>query len=175
MRRSHPTTPKSKAQFITSSLGIIPIVERIHRNLNLPVQPVPAALLADGNVGAIGASLERDAHARPLLTDGHDVRQPNDPFGSKLFAPNEHDVIVRQHDQQLLTTKFQVRNVVFVEVFAVVERLEPELAQCFALSVGPHDAVEADEAGKPYAVKALCIKDGGGVANTFSKIYQCVS
>lgn len=64
-----------------------------------------------------------------------------------------------------------MRDVVLVEVLAVVEGLEPELAEGFALRVGAHDAVEADEAREADAVEAVGIEDGGGVADAFGDVY----
>lgn len=63
-----------------------------------------------------------------------------------------------------------MRNVVFVEIFAVVEGLEPELAECFALRVRVDDAVLADEAGEADAVEAVGVEDGGRVADAFSNV-----
>lgn len=62
-------------------------------------------------------------------------------------------------------------DVVLVEVFAVVHGFEPELAEGFALGVGAHDAVEADEAGEADAVEAFGVEDGGGVADAFGDVY----
>ncbi len=61
-------------------------------------------------------------------------------------------------------------NVVFVEKLAVVEGLEPELAERFALRVGAYDAVLADEAREADAVKAFGVEDGGCVADAFGDI-----
>ena len=63
-----------------------------------------------------------------------------------------------------------MRNVVLVEEFAVFARLEPELAEGFALGVGADDAVEADEAGQAHAVEAFGVEDGGGVADAFGHV-----
>ena len=61
-------------------------------------------------------------------------------------------------------------NVVLVEVLAVIDGLEPELAEGFALGVRSDDAVEGDEAGQADAVEAFGVEDGGGVADTFGHI-----
>jgi len=63
-----------------------------------------------------------------------------------------------------------VRNVVLVEEFAVLARLEPELPEGFALRVGAHDAVKADEACEAHAVEAFGVEDGGGVAHAFGHV-----
>ena len=61
-------------------------------------------------------------------------------------------------------------DVLLVEVFAVVERLEPELAEGFALAVRADDAVEADEAGEAHAVEAFLVEDGGGVLHALGHV-----
>lgn len=63
-----------------------------------------------------------------------------------------------------------MRDVIFMEIFAVVEGLEPELAQGFPLGVGADDAVEADEAGEADAVEAVGVEDGSGVADAFGDV-----
>lgn len=63
-----------------------------------------------------------------------------------------------------------MRNVAFVEVFAVVCGLEPELTQCFTLGVWAYDAIGADEAGKADAVESLSVEYGCGVADAFSEV-----
>ena len=59
-------------------------------------------------------------------------------------------------------------NVVFVEVFAVIQCLKPELTKSFALGIRSYDAVEGNETSKAYAVESFGVKDGSGVANAFS-------
>jgi hypothetical protein len=65
-----------------------------------------------------------------------------------------------------------VGNVVFVEIFAIVEGLEPELTERFALRVWAYDTVEADEAGEADAVKTLGVEDRGRVADAFCDVYM---
>ena len=63
-----------------------------------------------------------------------------------------------------------MRDVILVEEFAVVERLEPELTEGFALRVGAHDPVQAYEAGQADSVETLGVEDGGRVADAFGNI-----
>ena len=111
-----------------SSLGIILVIERVHRDANLLVQPIPAALFRYGNERSIRPSLERDAHARPLLTDGLNIVQFDIPLALEVLRLDQHDAVVGEHDEHVFAREFQVCNVIFVEVFAVIEGLEPELA-----------------------------------------------
>ncbi len=67
-----------------------------------------------------------------------------------------------------------MRDVVFVEVFAVVEGLQPELTKSFALSVGAHYAVHTNETRESHAVEAFLIKDCGGIPDAFGHVWvQC--
>lgn len=68
-----------------------------------------------------------------------------------------------------------MRNVVFLEEFAVVGGLEPELSECFALRVGSDYAVHADEASETDAVEAIRVEDRCSVSHSFSKIWTRVS
>lgn len=63
-----------------------------------------------------------------------------------------------------------MRYVVFIEVLAVVQCLEPELAESLALGVGPDNAIQPDEASETYTIEAVGIEDSGGVADAFSKV-----
>ncbi len=155
---------------IPSSLRIILIIKRIDRNSNLLIQPIPAALLAHGDKRAIRTSLQRDTHSRPLLADGLDIIQFDIPLARELLRLDKHDAIVGEHDEQVFALELQVGNVVFVEVFAVVEGLEPELAERLALGVGTHDAVHADEPGESDAVEAFLVEYGGGVADALGHV-----
>src|SRR6185295_1266118 len=99
------------------------------------------ALVHNRDERAISPALERNTHPRPLLANGLDVLERDIPFGLQLLGPDEHDAVVREHDEHVLALQLEVRNVVLVEVLAVVEGLEPELAERLALRVRPHDAV----------------------------------
>jgi hypothetical protein len=63
-----------------------------------------------------------------------------------------------------------MREVILVKVFTVVELLEPELTQGFALGIGAYDAVGVDEAGEADAVEAFSVENGSRVSNTFRDI-----
>src|SRR2546421_8129964 len=61
-------------------------------------------------------------------------------------------------------------NVVFVEVLPVIDRLEPELRQCFPLRVWPHNPIHANETCETDAVEAFSVEDGRRVADPFGNI-----
>ena len=63
-----------------------------------------------------------------------------------------------------------MRNVVFVEVFAVIEGFKPKLAKSFALSEGSNDAINADEAGQPNSVKTFGIEYGSSVSYSLGNV-----
>lgn len=139
-------------------------------NSNLLVYPVPRALILNWDERPIGSALERDAHAGPLLGDGLDVRQPDIPLRAESLGAHEHDAVVREHDQHIAARELQVRDVVFVEVLAVVGRLEPELTECFSLRVRAYYSVCSDETSKTHAIQAFGIEHSRGVPYTLSKI-----
>lgn len=63
-----------------------------------------------------------------------------------------------------------MRDVVFVEVLAIVERLQPKLAKSFSLTIRSDDPIYANEAGEPNAIEAFLIKNGRGVADALCNI-----
>ena len=63
-----------------------------------------------------------------------------------------------------------MRDVIFVEVFAVVEGFEPKLPESFTLAIRADDAVYANKASKPNAVEAFLIKNGGCIADALGDI-----
>ena len=64
-----------------------------------------------------------------------------------------------------------MRNVVLVEIFAVVEGFQPELAKGFALRIRADNSIKTDEAGEADTVESLGVKYGGGVSDTLSHVY----
>ena len=123
------------------------------------------------NKRTIGTTFERDTHTSPLLRDRLDVRQSDIPFASQSLGAHEHDPVIGQHDQYISTRKLQMRNVVLVEIFAIIGRLEPELTQGFALGIGPYNALCSDETGQTDTIQTFSIEYSCRVSNTLSKIY----
>ena len=161
---SHPT-------FQPLSLRIILVIESINSNPNLLIQPIPRALLAHRNEWSVRSSFQRNIHAGPFLANRLYVIQLDVPFTLQLLGLNEHDAVISEHDHKVFALEFQMRNVIFMEVFAVVESLEPKLAKSFALGIRADDTIHTDKAGQSHAVEALLIEDCRGVANTFSHVW----
>lgn len=143
-------------------------------NSNLPIQPIPRTLLLNGDERPIRATLQRHTHAGPLLRNGLDITELDIPLRLQFLRPDEHDAVVRQHHEHVAARQLEVGDVVFVEVFAVVERLEPELAEGFALRVGAHDAVLTDEAREPDAVQPFGVEDGRCVPDTLGDVWRAM-
>ena len=153
-----------------SPLSIIPLIKRINSNSNLLIQPIPTPLLTHRHKRPIRAALQRNTDARLLLTDSLDIIELDIPLHSQLLGLDHEDAAVCEHDHHILTGQLEVGDVVFVEVLAVIDGLEPELAEGLALGVRADDAVEWGEAGQADAIEALGVEDGGGVADTFGHI-----
>jgi hypothetical protein len=137
---------------------------------NLLVQPVPCALVLDGDERAVGTSFDRDAHSSALFGDGLNVGELDVPFGDKLVGPHEHDPIVRQHDDHVTAGKLKMCNVVLVEELAIIRGFEPELTKSFPLRVWSHDTIHSDEACQSNTIQAVLIKNGRSVPDTLSQI-----
>ena len=65
-------------------------------NSDLPIQPVPRALILNGNERPIGTTFESNAHTSAFFGDGLDVRETDIPLRLELLGAHEHDTCVRQ-------------------------------------------------------------------------------
>ena len=157
------------------SLGVILVVESIDSHSDLFVKPIATPFIRDRDEWPIDAPLQRQTHARALFRDGLDLLQLDGRIGPQSLHLDEKDTIVREHHQGVLAGQLQMSNVILVEIFAVVECLQPELAESFTLAVWADDAVYTDEAGETDTVEAILVEDGRGVAYTFRDVYAAHS
>jgi hypothetical protein len=63
-----------------------------------------------------------------------------------------------------------VSDVIFIEIFAVIDSFEPELAQGFSLRIWPHNAVHGDKSWEADTVEAVSVKDSCSISDTLGKI-----
>lgn len=125
--RPRPTT----ILFLT--LSIILIIKCVNRNTDLPVQPIPRTLFLHWYERSICSPLQRHTHPSPLFANSLDVIEFDIPLHLQLLRFHKHNAVIGKHDQHVFTGEFEVGNKVFVETFAVVHCLQPELAEGFAL------------------------------------------